>query len=296
MKKYIILSVNDNIEYLFYIPLVCWSWEQIGCTPILFFNRDRSNDGIDNPLRDIEQLTIDAGGGKGNVLTRRVESIPGYRSDTVTQISRLYAACLPFIEEDDYIMTGDIDMMALSNYWEFDAEKITVWGDDLTGYKHYPICYIGAKKKKWKQFMKLDFSDYNVLIKRDLDSSPEAKSPDFYDFWFVDQNVITSNIKNFGEGIIPEHRGQYSNGYARWRVDRGDWHLNHEKFVDAHLHRDIFKVFWELKDEEPERSKKATMYTKKWNDTMDLLMKVWPNEDWQWFVDYSIQYAKMTQP
>lgn len=295
MKRYIILSVNDNIEYIFYVPLVAWSWARLGWTPVLLYNRSVENQGSEHPMRNLEQLTLDSNP-YSLMHTWPVKTIEGYRSDTITQISRLYAACLHFIEDEDYIMTGDIDMMALSDYWEFDRDKITVWGDDLTGYKHYPICYIGAKKKKWKQFMNLDLDNYNELIKRDLDTLPQAKDVDFYKFWFSDQDLVTKRIKDFNEGIIPEHRGQYANGYARWRVDRGDWHLNHEKFVDAHLHRDIFKVFWELKDEESERVKKSTLYTKKWNQTMDLLLKLWPNENWQWFVDYSIQYAKMTQP
>jgi hypothetical protein len=303
MKKYIILSVNDNIEYLNYLPLVAWSWEKIGWIPVIFFDGKFSDhlEPEEEPGPDYyENKVFDlANGGpfNGYVIRINKDQIPGYRSDTITQISRLYAGCLDFIQDDDYIMTGDIDMMALSDYWQFDPEKITVWGDDLTGFKHYPICYIGAQKKKWKQFMRLDSDDYNALIKHDLDSLPQAKDPDFWKYWFSDQDLVTQRIKEFGEGIVPEHRGQYANGLARWRVDRGGWSLNHDKFVDAHLHRDIFKHFWQLKDEgEVVRMNKATLYNKKWMETMALLEKVFPNENWDWFVNYTREYAKLTQP
>lgn len=302
MKKFIILSVNENIEYLFYLPLVVWSWRRIGWEPILFYTREQKRD-VHNLYTELEELTLMGHHSDFHFDYRNVSHIAGYRSDTICQVSRLYAACLEVIGEDDYIMTGDIDMMALSDYWQFDPEKITVWGDDLTGYKHYPICYIGAKKSKWRQFMNLysneeyHSDDYNEFIKRDLDGLPQAKDPDFWKYWFSDQDLVTQRIKDFCEGIIPQHRGQYSNGLARWRVDRGEWSLKHDKFVDAHLHRDIFKYFWTLKDEdEVLRMNKATLYSKKWNETMALLEKVWPNEDWDWFVNYTREYARLTQP
>ena len=45
--------------------------------------------------------------------------------------------------------------------------------------------------------MNLNTTDYNSLIKRDLDSLPQAKDPDFYKYWFSDQDLITQRLKPF---------------------------------------------------------------------------------------------------
>lgn len=262
MKKYIVLSVNDNPDYLYFVPLTFWAWRKIGWVPIMMYNGPHDYRGY-----EYEELMFK--------LTRKtvdVNDINGYRSDTITQISRLYAACV----SDGYLMTGDIDMIPLSDYWKPANGNPTVWGYDLTGYSHYPICYIGMDAHKWKEVMKLDSTDYNGLIKRDLDTMPQAKEPDFYKYWFTDQELITQRLKPYKPTII--NRGQYSNGYARGRVDRGSWTLDHKEYIDAHLHHQIHHKGNEWKFEQ----------------TLEMLHKVWPNEDFTWYIEYHNEFKRLT--
>lgn len=272
MKKYIVLSVNDNQDYLYYAPLCCWAWRQFGWDPIVMYRGE-----INAHL----QCCLSSGAmTKDDIFF--VQNIPGYRSDTVTQMSRLYAAC---ILDNGYMMTGDIDMIPLSDYWNPDRKKITIYGHDLTGYGHYPICYIGMPPDLWVSVFGLSSTDYHEMIKRDLDSLPQAKDEDFYKYWFTDQDFATERIKatQFEKDFI--NRGQYSNGYARGRVDRGAWTLDHEQFIDAHLHRDLFKSFYPNAND---------THVKKFADTMRLLYRIWPNEDFDWFVEYTKEYAKLS--
>jgi hypothetical protein len=127
MKKYAIVSVNDNVDYLYYLPLTIWSWKRIGWEVIVFYNGE--NNDILKYVKDI--ITVNS--------IYELKPQEGYRSDTITQISRLYGTCV----NDGYLMTIDIDMLALSDYWQPNKEKITVYGHDLTGFTDYPICYIG---------------------------------------------------------------------------------------------------------------------------------------------------------
>jgi len=258
MKKYIVLSVNDNPDYLYFAPLTCWAWRQFGWEPIVMYNGNTKLWFTLNP-KALQTRAFDA------------DSIPGYRSDTITQISRLYAAS----KLDGYLMTGDIDMIPLSDYWQPNG-SITVWGHDLTGYTHYPICYIGMSSDKWRSVMRLDSGDYNQFIKRDLDTLPQAKDPDFYKYWFTDQDLITQRLKPYNPTII--NRGQYSNGYARGRVDRGAWSLNNKEFIDCHMHHQVYHKGNEWK----------------FTQTMELLRKIWPNEDFQWFIDYTNEFKRLT--
>lgn len=263
MKKYIILSVNDNPEYLFYTPLTVWAWRKLGWEPVIFYY------GYGSLLM---QLAINT----GNVFSSDLSLLSnhsGYESETITQISRLYGSCVV----DGYIMTGDIDMIPLSDYWKPDFTKLSVYGHDLTGFGHHPICYIGAPAAIWNKVMHIDTTDYNALIKRDLDKLPQAKSHDRVKRWVTDQDLITERINKSGIPVDHYHRGTYQNGYARGRVDRSAWTLKHDQLIDCHMLRGIYKD------------------QKAFNLTMDLLLKVWPNEDWQWFVVYTNEFKKLCQ-
>lgn len=264
MKKHIVLSVNDNPDYLYFTPLTCWAWRQFGWEPVVMFH---NKGGINSDCVYLAETTV-----SDEVIFKYLNNIDGYRSDTITQISRLYAASVC----DGYLMTGDIDMIPLIDYWRPNAHTITVWGHDLTGYGHYPICYIGMTSDRWKYVMNITSEDYNLLIKRDLDTLPQAKDPDFYKYWFCDQDLITARLKPFKPTTI--NRGQYPNGYARGRVDRGAWSLNHKEFIDAHLHHQIFHKGNEWK----------------FDQTMELLKLVWPNEDFGWFVEYHNEFKRLT--
>lgn len=273
MRRYIVLSVNDNPDYLYFTPLVCWAWRKIGWYPIVFYHRSRE---IVDPLTCItsglEELVLENSGWiEKNPYAIKVDD---YRSDTITQVSRLYAACI----QEGYLMTGDIDMIPLSDYWKPDENEITVYGHDLTGYGHYPICYIGMDSKKWVEVMGLSSPDYNKLIKRDLDTLPQAKDPDFYKYWFCDQDLITKRLKETQFVVTTINRGQYSNGYAIGRVDRGAWTLNHKQFIDAHLFHQMYHKGREDKFEQ----------------TLDLLYKIWPEEDFDWFILYTEEFRKLT--
>lgn len=276
MKKYIVLSVNDNQDYLYFTPLVCWAWRYFGWEPIVMYRGGHSD--VANYVLGISQ---DHDSSNEDIYF--IQSIEGYRDDTITQISRLYAsACGPenLVDISDFLMTGDIDMLPLSNYWRPDINGVTVYGHDLTGFGHYPICYIGMKRSDWAVVMGIPtVGNPMFYIKRDLDSLPQAKDPDFYKYWFTDQDLITQRLNEYGkEKITFINRGQGSQGYARGRVDRGSggWVLNQPELIDAHLRQQTHH-----KEE-------------KVLELMALLKHVWPNENFDWFMTYSIEYRKLT--
>lgn len=262
MRKYIVLSVNDNVDYLYYVPLTVWAWRHFGWEPILFYQGGNS-----------DAVNLVTNNSKG-LNWRQIIWHEGYRSDTITQISRLYAGCV--LDPEDYLMTGDIDMIPLSDYWKPDTSKVTVYGHDLTGFGHFPICYIGMLADSWRKVMNLNTCDYNKLIKRDLDTLPQAKDPDFYKYWFTDQDLITARLKEYGTDKIDFiYRGQYANGFAVGRVDRGCWELNHHTLIDAHL----MQQTWQSE----EKIKKL----------LELLHHAFPKEDFLWWAKYTNEFRKL---
>jgi hypothetical protein len=283
MKKYIVLSVNENQDYLFYLPLTMWAWRKFGWEPIVFYHRNSKPDK-DSDLAGIEELTLSTPG-NDSFHPYFLSSIEGYRSDTITQVSRLYGACLTRFAIEDILMLGDIDLLPLRDAWHPEEKDITVYNHDLTDYTEYPMCFVAMTVGKWRAVMDIQEGDYNAFIKRDLDNHPNARSTDFYKYWGVDQQILTDRIskeRRFEKTFI--YNGKLPNGYAAHRIDRGSWNVNVDNPKDCHMHRDLFKAFY------PEPN---LQHVDKWNQTLDMLEKCFPDEDFTWFIEYTKAYAKL---
>lgn len=265
MNKYVVISYNCNPDYIYYAPLTMWAWAKFGWSPFLIW--------VDNPgISEYNKLVFKYT--QHPLREWKVNEIEGYRSATIAQISRLYAAIS--FQDDDFIMTGDCDLIPLSDYWRPDVDSKTVYGFDLTDYTEFPICFISMKAKYWREVMKLTTGDMDYNIKRDLDAMPNAKSDDFYSYWGVDQQLITQRLKPFNPTLI--NRGKYSNGYATGRMDRGNWDYNHTSFTDAHMFQQLY--FKQNQD--------------KFDKTMELLTSIWPDEDFGWWIKYTEEFRKLT--
>lgn len=266
IKKYVVISVNENPEYQFYIPLVVWAWNKIGWGVILI--RTAQNPDMDALMRKYCSPEVE--------IWLKNDKYP---SAMVAQVSRLYAAIGNL--DENYIMTSDVDMLPLSDYWKFDPEMITLWGWDLTEYHHVPMCYVGMKASKWMEVMNITSNDYNELINRDIDSEPNSKSTDSQKLWSLDQDILTDRINSCLTEKNMVHRGVYANGYPIGRVDRSAWHGNHIHYIDCHMHRSLYK-------EGP-----STNYDRE--NFMKLLNKVWPEESFNWFIKYAEEFAKLAK-
>ncbi len=274
MKKYIVLSVNNNPDYSWYTPITAWTWKQFGWTPLIIFH----NDDVPCDWKGIGKL-------QGQYMCDpdykylHVGKIPEFRGDTITQVSRLYAAGAKFIKPDDYLMLGDCDMFALSDAWKFNPDEITIWNWDLTDFTQIPMCFVGMTKSNWIQVMGIT-GNIDKMIERDLSDIPHAKKEAPWEKrWGVDQEILTERLKAVQFRKTWIHRGKLANGYARGRVDRGAWNLDHDEFIDCHALRDCYKL--------------SDTGVGNLARTMRLLFKIWPNENFDWVRDYTIEFQKL---
>lgn len=159
-----------------------------------------------------------------------VSSLDGYRDSTVVQCVRLLAG--NYIDEG-IVMTSDIDMIPLKNYWKPEPNRITIYGMDLVGPKEVPMCYVAAPVGTWVEM----FPEIGIVDL--LDKIPEAKSDDFQKYWFVDQHLLYDRLNDCDMGIRNVQR-THNSGLAYGRVDRADWErtitMPGEK-IDAHMPR-----------------------------------------------------------
>lgn len=263
MKKYIVLGVNENPKYMYYLPLVIWAWRQFGWDAIVF------NSANDTSVRVLAThglmvRTIPKDYNLNNILFTDVH---GYKSETVAQVARLYAACV--VDQDSYLMTSDVDMLPLSkNIFHYEGHRVLAIGRDLTDY-HYPICYIGARAYIWHRFMKFIGHDYQSVMRRDMRQQKNM--------WGLDQDIVTEKLLAYGiENINHVNRGtDKRTGYPLGRVDRSNWRLDHAQLIDAHLPHDIL-------------TNDASFHK-----VMELLHHCWPKEDFKWFLTYHREFKKL---
>lgn len=261
--KYVVLSTNDTPKYLFYTPLVCWAWRKFDWNSVLFFHLSDNSRNAHVRFNLVSQFLDD-------VYFYPLVDCSGFKSETIVQVSRLYAGA---VIEDGLLMTSDIDMLPLSDYWHPLETEFTSYGRDLTDY-HYPICFLAGNANQWRRIMDYHSSDaYDWFIEQDL-YSWSAKHKDT---WTLDQQIITEMVLSYGKHRITRiDRGtDKRTGYPIGRVDRSAWHLNHDQFIDAHLPHDI------LTNE------------KSFRNVMELLRKIWPAEDFGWFEQYYRDFKRL---
>ena len=228
----VILSSDQHPDYFFCTPITSFVWEYFGFKPvIIILGKSKYTDLVYEYVKKYTTSEI-----------IEIDSMPPYKDSTIVQFSRLYASCFEK-NEDEYLLTADIDMLTLNRYLYRDFDKMNLFGPDLTNNVYYPICYIGMTAKKWKNLLNLEYGKFYENMMRDLTNEKLATSEVFRDYWFTDQRFITTKIKEYGEekfNIIP--RGHH-NFIATKRIDRLCWNFDPDlDYIDCHL----LKPSWEL--------------------------------------------------
>src|SRR5215470_5363103 len=106
-NRFVVYSSDTKDYYSFLLPIAARVWSRMGYTPIslLYGSRDlwMSDPKTALILRSIEPISI----------ARHVSIFPGWSVFAIAASSRLFAAALPEVSDDDYIMTSDVDLIPL---------------------------------------------------------------------------------------------------------------------------------------------------------------------------------------
>ena len=215
MNKIIVVSTNNNPNYYFYAPYVKRAWNQLGWEVAVILTHD-----------------VDPNKIAGDYLIQLPE-IEGIRLETLAQAGRLYAA--NHLPEDSLIMTSDMDLIPLSDYWKPEEASITVYGYDLTDYTSYPMGYIAMPSNKWKETLHLTGDTVSDFV-RDAKLIGSPYSADWETWWTFDQTLITQRLESYKSQITFINRGRGQDSpYAYGRIDRGNgMQLIPKPWIDAH--------------------------------------------------------------
>lgn len=231
--KYAVLSTDNNPDYYSLLPLVCYSWEKIGYTPIIIFV---------NVPEEIRNITLDT---RPKALRTVLDPCKGVKDSTIAQVQRLYewVKCQP----NDTLITADADMVIAKDIFTHDVSRgqIISYGYDLTGRSELPICYVKATAGKWCELM----GEFRIPEK--------AYSERWEDYWSVDQQLLTQRAHQYGiEKITFVDRGnQNKHGLPTGRWDRHDFSHIPEDIIDVHMPRNdwdaqiqVFQRLWPGED------------------------------------------------
>jgi hypothetical protein len=233
MKRYVVLSTNNNPDYYSYLPFQERAWNRFGWDLIVMITAD------------VDPLLLETT--NPNTLICRLPNIPELRPQTIAQAGRLYAA--HYVDKDCLLMTCDMDLIPLSNYWNPDQNQITVYGHDLTDYSYIPMGYVAMTAERWIEVMNIT-SDTKADMLRDANSTmikdPDTKqmvvaaySENWGAYWNYDWRLLTDRLQPYidRKQINFIKRGRRTTGtYAYGRVDRGDGMKvpPGETLIDAH--------------------------------------------------------------
>lgn len=223
MKRYAVVSSNNNSDYLFFIPYIEHAWKQLGWDLCIMLTNDV----------DVNKLDVRH---KSTVLIQ-LPKIDGLRSESIAQAGRLYAA--NYLPLSSLIMTSDMDLLPLSDYWNPSIEDVTVYGHDLTWHSFYPMGYTAMSGHKWKELMRLSYNTEVDMLRDAKEFEHLAYAPDWESWWNWDWTQLTARLRGHVTKFVD--RGQVNIAgatLAQGRVDRYNWAetMKQTEWIDAHCH------------------------------------------------------------
>lgn len=267
MKPVAILSCDTNESYLACLPIVCKSWQLQGFDVMVMpCMRDES-----------EELEAVTAFGKvsrfmKNVLMSRYYIVNVFSTTNkalYTQCVRLYVPRL----QNQYCILSDADMFIASSFLYRDFDKINVFGHDLTGFNHVPICYTGMTTSKWAEVMGYGpgSMEKDLALYADKDSKDPAKA------WVADQDILTAKLKNYGfDKINFINRGTDPKNLnlPLGRIDRyNNMKRPAGEIHDCHLPRNP------LSDEN-------------FPKIVDMCETIYPRENWGWLYEFRKEFQE----
>lgn len=241
LDKYVVVSTNNNPDYLFFAPYIEYAWNQLGWKLCIIITND------------VEKADLKTANPSTKII--RIQEIQKIRTETISQAGRLYAA--NYFKQSELantlLMTSDMDLLPLSDYWRPAINNITVYGHDLTWYSTYPMGYVAMSAQSWKKLFELS-GDTELDLLRDAEKTGLPFKHDWDSWWGHDQVFLTERLNTIKNDLVLINRGQIDIAgatLAKGRIDRYNWaqtQIQPEPFIDAHCHNNNVTHPDKLKD------------------------------------------------
>ncbi len=262
-----IISTTYDSKYLFFLPITTFLWNKLRVDVVCFLPQMAKTE----KERQKYLLSVNTIPRNGVNLRTYMFDCPEHKEATYAQCSRLYGACLD-LPEDEVLVSSDIDMGLFQVPPYIDG--FTIFGSDLTPSNQYPICYISAKVKDWRNA----FGLHNKTYQQALDELLAHEECEHFrgNMWGRDQETSYNKISQ-NQSLHLVKRAREGTQFASKRYDRDDSFILDKlslDTIDYHMNRPGF---------EPQN--------------FDIIMKVleyhYPYENFDWLVNYNEEYKKL---
>lgn len=223
MKKIVVISTNNNPDYMFYAKYAEHAWNKLGWELRICITEGV----IPNELETVNETT----------RFIRLPHLENIRTETIAQAGRLYAA--NYLGHDNLLMTCDMDLIPLSDYWNPDPNETTIYGHDLTWHSYFPMGYIAMTGANWAKYMQLTGNTERDFL-RDAKLTGLPYAPDWESWWNHDWKLVTDRLMPFKNQLRLIDRGQINIAgatLAKGRIDRHNWEETQRQeppFIDMH--------------------------------------------------------------
>lgn len=256
-QRYAVMGCDRHPDYMFYLPIVSQLWRLVGYTPLIFLIGIAQEWLNDKRAAGVLKLTRKAG-----AIINFIPALAGYRTSTLAKCVRLYASYLPYLHENDYLLTTDVDLLPLSKefFWQGDTDKLAFWFsnayDQTAQPDMYPMCHVGGRAGVWRDLTNVkltpgappQYAVYGAML-NDLNSllGPNRDVGDDYKYrngagLFDDEMYLAEFLRRWAGykklcQFIP--REKRPSGSPFGRLDKVDWDLAHWEYdpFDAHAFR-----------------------------------------------------------
>lgn len=265
-----IISTTYDDKYLWFLPLVNWTWNKLGVYVICFMPEgEMFGNWIDENTFTPKGKLISKYFGANRIQFFKA---PKHKEATYAQCSRLFGACLD-LPEDETLCTSDVDMLLFQvpPY----VGGFTVFGSDLVPEKQYPMCYINASVKDWRSAFELNGKTYQHALDEIL--AHEECEHFRGNLWGRDQETAFNKISSSGIDVNLVPRARPQTQWATKRYDRDDAYILDRlslDTIDYHLNRPGYEEH-------------------NFNIIMTVLKYHYPNEDFGWLEEYRNKYIEL---
>jgi len=260
-------------HYLFFAPITALFWRVLlGYDSMVFvvvphkLRNDRLVEFVFNKARE------------AGAAVWMLRSAQAHSDGLLAQLSRLYAALLPFSDRR-FLLSSDVDMFPLPRASSIFPDAISdrngssilhliganLYPDNPSTPRMYPICYIGAVPSLWRELMDLPppeavpidegLSILRRSVVRELQAARHRFGASAWDLhgpgtipWYHDQRLFAEKLAAWNGCPTRCHRVDrpLDRQFLADRLDRGRWKFNGaqkdlDSLVDAHVLRPGFE-------------------------------------------------------
>ncbi len=271
----VIFSSDRTATYFFCLPLTSIIWKKyIGFDPVCFL-AGSEGEWLSDPLT---QFVLDKTKESGAEI-HFLGHVDQIGDGTLCQVSRAYGGCLE-VEDDEYILTSDADMWPLNRQWfrqGANDKLLHLFYANAYGHEKYPMCYVGAAAKQWRDIMSVQRGDslngkLSEQLKTDLNSNSK-----FFECWNYDELLLGKKIKswhNYPDGCHMIERGPTNDGPPVGRIDRYNWSFT--SLTDVHIDAHLLRMVWQNEN---------------WSRTVGLLECLLDKTDFDWAISYRDKFT-----